>query len=219
MQLEPRHIDAPYWPTLLFVGIFVLLACARVLYPKRFLEFIQLPLTDRYFALEGKSDEIRHPFNLLLFGVQVCSFSLFLYITLTAKNPEVRGANPWLFLQIATGFFVFVTFRYYLEKLIAHTMNIEPLVNRYLYEKLSYTNLISLFVYAASLLLFFSIPTTGAIIPILASCIALFYAIALFSSAKRNGTSILQNIFYFILYLCALEIAPYILLYMVWVKF
>ena len=36
MQLEPRHIDAPYWPTLLFVGIFVLLACARVLYPKRF---------------------------------------------------------------------------------------------------------------------------------------------------------------------------------------
>ena len=40
-------------------------------------------------------------------------------------------------------------------------------------------------------------------------------AIALFYSYKTNGKLIITNFFYFILYLCALEISPYIILYKV----
>lgn len=40
-------------------------------------------------------------------------------------------------------------------------------------------------------------------------------AIALFYSYKTNRKLIITNFFYFILYLCALEISPYIILYKV----
>jgi len=44
---------------------------------------------------------------------------------------------------------------------------------------------------------------------------AVVNAIALFYSFKTNGKLIITNFFYFILYLCALEISPYIILYKV----
>ncbi len=174
---------------------------------------MMLPITDKYFALQGKGYEIKHPFNAFLFTVQVLSFSLFAYLIILRKNPQTPEVNPWLYLQLLTGITVFLLGKYVIEKMIAHIFNIEDLVNSYLYEKLSYSSLISFLAFIFSVLFFYTIPKSPLIIWVFGGCLLVLFVISLISSYKRNANLILRYFFYFILYLCALEIAPFIILY------
>jgi len=215
MEAELRYFEGNFGFTLLFVGLFILLTVTRVMYPRRFAEFVELPITDKYFALEGKHYEVNHPFNLLLFVVQWLSYSTFIFLFVTHMDPTSKH-HPYLFLQITAGFLVFVSFRYYFEKLLAYVLNIEGIAENFLYEKLSYTNLIAMLVLVINLLAIYSFDVGIAYFHWTLGIIASLYIISLISSIKRNNQIIFKNFFYFILYLCALEFAPYIILYKVY---
>jgi len=208
-----RNIENWDLVTLILVAIFIILAITRYLFPRKFHEFTLLPITDKYFMLQQKGYEVKHLFSLLLLGVQVLSFSLFIYLFLHVTKEFLIERNPWLFLQIGTGLFVFLGVKYLSEKIIAHIFNIEGIINRYLHEKLSYTNLISLLVLMGNIVFFFAVKPSKNILFIFSIVIATLYLIALLSSFKRNWSVIIRYSFYFILYLCALEIAPFIILY------
>ena len=207
-----RSIESLDWITLTLVGIFALLAVTRFAYPRRFSEFIQLPITDKYFSLQGKGYEINHPFNVLLFSIQVLCFSLFIFLLLSVFQPNMI-AGQWFFIQLTTGIVVFVLLKYVFEKIIAHIFSIEEVINRYLYEKLSYASLLALLLLIGNILFFYIVNPSKLLLWIAMGIILLLFVISLFSSFKRNGNIILTHFFYFILYLCALEIAPYIIVY------
>ncbi len=171
-----------------------------------------LPITDKYFAMQGKGYEIKHPFNVSLFFIQVVSFSLFIYLFLIHKQPEV-STNKWLFIQLFTGVSLFILVKYILEKMIAHIFGMDSIINNYLYEKLSYSSLIAIVVLIFNILLFYTITPNSLILWVAIASIGILFVISLISSYKRNANLILRHFFYFILYLCALEIAPFIILY------
>ncbi|QNJ97226.1 hypothetical protein ALE3EI_0649 [Constantimarinum furrinae] len=208
-----RHLENIDWITLLLFGCLALFALAKYLYPKRFQEFIMLPLTNKYFLIQGRNNEINHPFNILLFASQVISISLFIYLAFTVYNPDLVQQNSWLYVQICTFYSVFVLVKFCIEKIVAHVFSIETLINSYLYQKLSCRNLLSMFFFIANLVLFYVTTPSEVYIVTLFVLLLLLNGIALFYSYKTNGNSILKNFFYFILYLCALEISPYIILY------
>lgn len=213
MEYSFRNIENWDWFTLVLVGIFAILSVTRYLYPRRFHEFLLLPISDKYFKLQGKGYKIKHLFNAMLFSVQVLSFSLFFYLFLSISNPSLIQENQWLFIQIATGFSVFVLVKFFSEKIIAHIFNIEGLINGYLYEKFSYVSLISLLVLIGNVVFFFTLKPFKTLLIAFSIVLAGLYIISLISSFKRNWIVILRHFFYFILYLCALEIAPYVILY------
>jgi len=213
LEYTLRNIENWDWATLVLVAGFAILAVTRYLYPRRFQEFVLLPVSDKYLKLQGKGYEVKHPFNVLLFTVQVLSFSLFFYLFLNYTSPALSVDNPWLFVQLVTGFSVFVLFKYISEKIIAHILNIESIINAYLYEKLNYANIISLVVFLLNIVFVFALKPTKMVLIGLSFVLIALYLIALISSFKRNWRVILKHFSYFILYLCALEIAPYIILY------
>ena len=213
MEYSLRNIENWDWVTIVLVGIFAILSITRYLNPKRFREFLSLPLTDKFFELQSKSNEIINPFNTLLLAVQVLSISLFIYLYLTITNPSLIEENQWLIIQIGTGYTVFVLVKFLLEKIIAYIFNIESMINLYLYEKLSYISLISLLVLIGNIVFVFIINPTKSLLITFASVMAGLYLISLLSSFKRNWIIILRHFFYFILYLCTLEIVPYVILY------
>ena len=215
MQYTERQWESLDWVTLTLVACIIILVIAKYLYPKRFNEFIILPVTNKYFLVQGKNDEIGHPFNVLLFAVQVISVSLFIYLFFTLYDPVQTQTNPWLFLQICTGYVVFVIGKFCIEKIVGAVFSIDPLINGYLYQKLSYRNLLSLVFLLGNVLFFYTFPINYTIISVFVASILAFNGIALFYSYKSNGNLIYRHFFYFILYLCALEISPYILLYKV----
>ncbi|PKA82667.1 uncharacterized protein DUF4271 [Ulvibacter sp. MAR_2010_11] len=213
MQYVERQVVSLDWITLLLVGCVVLLAIAKQMYPKRFQEFVMLPITNKYFLVQGRNDEIQHPFNLLLFVCQVVSVSLFIYLCIKVFNPEIPKNNPWLFVQICTAYFVFVGIKFAIEKIIGSIFSIDALINGYLYQKLSYRNLFAMVFFVGNLVFFYTYQPSQTLLTIFVLTLLVLNCIALFYSYKTNGTIILNNFFYFILYLCALEISPYIILY------
>ena len=205
------------WVTLILVGCLLCYTLAKYLYPKRFQEFILLPITNKYFLVLGKGDEIKHPFNVLLFVPQVLLVSLFFYLFLKLKQGSSFENPLLLFVQICTGYAVFVLSKFMIEKLIGTIFNFETLSNRYLYQKLSYRNLLTVLFFVGNLLFYYIIEPSAIALLIFIGVIALLNGITLFYSYKTNRTVIFNQLFYFILYLCALEISPYIILYKVFV--
>lgn len=215
MEYGLRAIENWDWVTLILVVMFMVLAVTRYLYPRRFMEFLYLPLSDKYFKLQGKGYEINHPFNVLFFSIQVLSISLFIYLLLFNFYPTITAANPWLFVQITTGLGLFILAKFCLEKMLAYILNIEALMNDYLYEKLSYASIISLLILIGNIIFYFAFKPSETVLFGFSLVLVALYLMSLISSFKRNRNIILRHFSYFILYLCALEIAPYIILYYV----
>jgi hypothetical protein len=208
-----RHIESLDWITIILVGCFLLYAFSKALYPKRFQEFLLLPITNKYFLLQGKNDSLIHPFNILLFITQVFLVSLLIYLIINVLDPSKVQTNSWLYVQICTGYVVFYAVKFSFEKIIGAVFGIEKLINNYLYQKLSYRNLISIFIFIGNLVFFYVYTPSQLSIFVFMAIIVGVNAISLFSSYKSQRNLILRYFFYFILYLCALEISPYLLLY------
>ncbi len=213
MDFSERLINSTDWATYMLLSCFVLLALAKYFYPRRFHEFSLLPLTNQYFFVHGKDDELNHPFNLMLFTVQIVSVSIFVYLLFKVFNPAEVQQNEWLFLQICTAYSVFVLIKFSLEKIVANIFSMDAIINNYLYQKLSYRNFLGILFFAGNLFFFYVYSPTALGLLIFGGCLLALNAIALLYSYKKKGKLILSNFFYFILYLCALEISPYIILY------
>ena len=191
------------------VGCIVVIAILKVIYPKRFDDFIRLPVSNNYFLAKGKSEELRHPFSILLFIIQLISISLFINLFFLEKGK----ANVLLFLQILFVVFVFIIVKTSIEKMIGAIFSIEKLIDHYIYEKLSYRNFLSLLLIIANLIFYFSIKPDLNILLILTGILFLVNMLILSYSYKNYRSLIFSNLFYFLLYICALEISPYLILY------
>ena len=213
MQYVERYTESIDWITIFLVTCFILFTVTKYAYPKRFDEFVRLPLNNKYFFVQGKNDDIKHPFNVLLFVAQVISVSLFIYLILNFYGSERIKSNPWLFVQICTAYTFFVLIKFLIEKIVGTIFNIDTIINSYLYQKLSYRNLLGIAVFAANLILFYAVEPSMVFLLIFFSVLVVLNCLALINSYKSLWKLILSNFSYFILYLCALEIAPYLILY------
>ena len=209
MRYTNRIIESLDWVTLIMVGCILIIAILKVIYPKRFNDFIRLPVSNNYFLAKGKSEELRHPFSILLFIIQLISISLFINLFFLEKGK----ANVLLFLQILFVVFVFIIVKTSIEKIIGAIFSIEKLIDHYIYEKLSYRNFLSLLLIITNLIFYFSIKPDLNTLLILTGILFLVNMLILSYSYKNYRSLIFSNLFYFLLYICALEISPYLILY------
>ena len=209
MRYTNRIIESLDWVTLIMVGCIVVIAILKVIYPKRFNDFIRLPVSNNYFLAKGKSEELRHPFSILLFVIQLISISLFVNLFFLEKGK----ANVLLFLQILFVVFVFIIVKTSIEKIIGTIFSIEKLIDHYIYEKLSYRNFLSLLLIITNFIFYFSIKPDLNTLLILTGILFLVNMLILSYSYKNYRSLIFSNLFYFLLYICALEISPYLILY------
>ncbi|MDC0538982.1 DUF4271 domain-containing protein [Flavobacteriaceae bacterium] len=209
MRYTNRIIESLDWVTLIMVGCILIIAILKVIYPKRFNDFIRLPVSNNYFLAKGKSEELRHPFSILLFFIQLISISLFVNLFFLEKGK----ANVLLFLQILFVVFVFIIVKTSIEKIIGTIFSIEKLIDHYIYEKLSYRNFLSLLLIITNLIFYFSIKPDLNTLLILTGILFLVNMLILSYSYKNYRSLIFSNLFYFLLYICALEISPYLILY------
>lgn len=209
MRYTNRIIESLDWVTLIMVGCIVVIAILKVIYPKRFEDFIRLPVSNNYFLAKGKSEELRHPFSILLFLIQLISISLFAYLFFLEKGK----ATVLLFFQILSAVFIFIIVKISIEKIIGTIFSIENVIDQYIYEKLTYRNFISLLLIIANLIFYFSVKPDLNTLLIFTGILFLINILILFYTYKNYRSLIFSNFFYFLLYLCALEISPYLILY------
>ena len=213
MEAIERYTVSQDWITLLLLLAFTLLVTARYAFTQRFSHFVMLFATEKYLLLKGKNANIFHPFNLLFFTVNLISVGLFMYIFLRGFTDILPDRPKVLFLRVVTAYGAFVLLKFSLEKIIANIVGIDSLMNYYLFYKLSYRNFMALILLPVCILFIYVWEPTLLALYIFLSLILIVNLLILLSVFRKNQQFLLRHWFYFILYLCALEIGPYFILY------
>jgi hypothetical protein len=219
LEAIERHALSNDWITLLLVFVLVLLVVAKYVFTQRFAHFSMLFATDKYLLLKGKDPNLFHPFNILLFAVNAISAGLFIYtfyLTFSETIPEKPGV---LFLRIITAYTAFVLLKFSVEKILADVVSVYDKMNYYLFYKLSYRNFIALVLLPVTVIFIYVWEPGKVVLYLTLGLILLVNLITLLSIYTKNQQYIMNNWFYFILYLCALEIGPYYILYKLFTNF
>ena len=210
--LHPRIVENKDWATFLFVGCFMLIALTRSVFETRFAEFSKLIASDKYIKVYRDNSNLMSWFNVSLFFVHLISLAFFIQLTL-AYFGHAEKSDWILFIRIITLLGVFILSKYLVEKIIAASFNIDEFVEQFNLQKVSYRTYIGLLLLPVDIILYYSSNTSNnvvfAIIGIILTINALTYVVSL----RSYQNVLLGKLFYFILYLCALEIAPYYFMY------
>ena len=116
--LEPRILESKDWATYLFIISFALIAIAKSTFETRFKDFLRVLVSDKYIKIYKDSSHLMSGFTILLFIVQLISFSFFIQLLLD-KLGYVSKTDGIIFLRIFTFFGIFVLSKFLIEKIVA----------------------------------------------------------------------------------------------------
>lgn len=210
--LTERIIASKDWATVIFLLSFGIIAVNKTIYEVRFAEFLRLAFSSKYNKIYKDATNLKNTFTLSFFFIQLVSITFFIQICLKSFG-SIEYYTLRSFLSIFNVVCLFILAKFLIERIIATTFNIEEFADQFNLQKVNYRNYIALLVLPIDLIFFYNdiasnIPITAIIIALLAINIILYSQFL-----KLYQKTITNNLFYFILYLCTLEIAPYLFLY------
>ena len=210
--LQPRILETRDWATIIFIIAFILVAIAKSVFENRFSDYIKLIVSDKYIKVYKDSAHLMSGFTILLFLVQLISLAFFIQLILSYFG--YASKTDWiLFIQIFTFLMVFVLSKFLVEKIIATAFNIEEFTEQFNLQKVSYRTYIGLLVLPIDIILFYNENPSNILIMLFIGIVLTINLLTYLISLKNYQNFLLSKLFYFILYLCALEIAPYYFMY------
>ncbi|QED38746.1 DUF4271 domain-containing protein [Antarcticibacterium arcticum] len=213
MEALERYSTSNDLLTIIIVLILLLLVISRKLFQQRFEDFISLFSSGKYLVIKNREHKALFGFNVLMLLIHILSVSLFLFMLYRFFLNPRETETEVLFLRIFTAYSFFILLKITVEKIIANVFDIDETADNYLFIKHTYRNLISLILLPFTIFLIYAPHQSAWIIYSLVIGIFIGIIFALFRIIKKNQGLISRNWFYFILYLCALEITPYVILY------
>jgi Domain of unknown function (DUF4271) len=210
--LQPRSIGIHDWATIVFVIVFCIIAIVKSVFETRFQDFMKLIVSDKYIKIYRDATYLMSGFTIFLFLVQLVSISFFIQLALhhfyhTSKTDGI------LFIQIFTFLSVFVLSKFLIEKIIATSFAIEEFSDQFNLQKVTYRTYIGLLLLPINAILFYNSNSSNFFFYSVISAVLLTNLLTYVISLKNYQNLLIGKLFYFILYLCALEIAPYYFIY------
>ncbi len=210
--LQPRILEPRDWATALFVLSFALIAVSKTVFENRFHDFMKLIVSDKYIKMYRDSSNLMSGFTILLFVIHLISLAFFVQLVLS--NFGYASKTDWiLFIQIFTFLTVFILSKFLIEKIIATSFDIEEFTEQFNLQKVSYRTYVGLLLLPVNVILFYNNITPLKLIYVLIFVIFAINILTYVISLKNYQNLLFGKLFYFILYLCALEIAPYYFMY------
>jgi hypothetical protein len=210
--LHPRIVENKDWATALFIFAFVLIAVAKSMFENRFNEFSRLIISDKYIKVYRDSSQMSSWFTVSLFVVQLISLSFFIQLALHTFG--IVSKTDWLiYIQIFTFLTFYILSKYLIELIIATAFDIEEFVGQFNLQKVSYRTYIGVFLLPINCFLFYHDSVSKGLLLVFITLVLLMNLFTYLISLKNYQNILLGKMFYFILYLCALEIAPYYFMY------
>lgn len=207
-----RVIESKDWASMLFILCFVLITVNKAIFGNRFVEFTKLGFSNKYIKIYKDSSNLLSWFTISFFIIQVVSFAFLIQLLLSYFGLAEK-TNVITYIQIVTFLCAFILSKYLIEKIIAVAFNIEEFNDRINLYKVSYRTYIGFLLLPINAILFYNqappVIMIFSIIGLILTASIISYGLSL----KIHQKFIIDKLFYFILYLCALEIAPYYFIY------
>ena len=192
--------------SLLFVVI------AKGLFYNRFLNFIILPFNNKYVFMYNKKDKLGNWFHVFFTIFQLINFSLFVYLGRNVLSDMPYDNDPIFFLYVTGAVLLYFILKTVLQLGNGFIFGSSKVLSEIVFKKLSYLNYSGLIMFFANVILSFVV-NDSEIVVYAAILLILSINIMGWSTALQNHQKfIASHFFYFILYLCALEIAPLVII-------
>ncbi len=201
------------WITFLFVILMGILVLLKTMFPLQFRYFIAFFRLNQYFVKYISIIKVLHPFNVLLLLFQFFIYGFLLFKIVTYYNISTITSDSFLYTKIILFLVILYSFRFLIGKII---FSVFKLSSRYEAEsiyKLTYLSKLSIYVFPFLIAFHYYNFEKGFLILSVFTAIFLLYFYILI--LIKNQKNIFTHYFYFILYLCTLEILPLYLFYKV----
>ena len=210
-----RNIIINDWFTVSIMICMVFIAMAKLLFSNRFNDFIEIIGNSNYLKIYIKDQKFINTFDGLLFINLVISLTLFVILIINNLDSNLEPNNIELFYKLFIGLGSILIIKVLLDRLIGSLFDIDELMNDYVFQKITYKNYLGLILVPINILLIYAVTPSRSIIFVAIFILFAVNFVGFLEFLKSHLNTIKDNLFYFILYICALEIAPYVILYKV----
>lgn len=202
------------WLTIQFIVIGFLILVVNYLEKNRLQQLFALPFNSLYFTnFENSTDYLYKGFSILLFVISHLTFSIFLYLLIYRFDSKSLNAATLPYLSIVGIGLGYWLFRFTIGRFLSWIFDLKDFNSNAVYIKSSYYFSINLYLLILVVFGVYSFDWEGNYIIVVLILYSILLAIRYFKFIFSAYNFSIANLFYFILYLCALEIAPFLLLY------
>ena len=212
--MEPiaRTFGQTDWITITLMASLLFPILAKSIYYPRFLNFIILPFNNKYISMYTKKEKLFNWFHFLMSVFQVINSTLFIFFIWRSYFNPTEAKNPYIFPLLLAGVFLFIGTKTMAQLFNGFIFNSYNTFNELIFKKLTYLNYSGIILFIANVFLAY-VFIDSKIIIIIALILFLVINIIGWITVLNNYQKFISTyFFYFILYLCALEIAPLVIM-------
>ena len=202
-----REVQFDDWYTAIIIASLIIMVSAKILNPSRFRQLIN---NSNYLRIYIKDHKFFNLFDILLFTNFCINTVLIMSLFYSTLNKFNIKFNDYIALSGLLG--LVVTGKFLIEFIIGSIFEIKDISFRHIFQQISTLNILGIILLPLNALSVFSYPKQLLLFVIIFSISCLIMLYSLLKSIKNNQKLLINNFFYFILYLCTLEIGPYVIL-------
>jgi len=212
--MEPilRTAQTADWITIVLLLSLILLVLAKGLFYGRFMNFIILPFNNKYIFMYNKKEKLFNWFHIFFTIFQIINFALFVFFAREVLFSTEKAPYPLMYPVLLGCITIFVILKITVQLANGFIFGSSKTISELIFKKLSYLNYSGIVMFVANVLLAYVLKDSKTVV-FTAIFLILFINIAGWVTMLRNHQKfITKYFFYFILYLCALEISPFIII-------
>lgn len=202
------------WITFVFFIILSILTTEKFLFGNRLVQ------TSTFFIKKNnllsqfnrEKNTFFNLFQILFYIVDVLTIALLIYFLIENLDIQMMLFGFELYIGIAIGTALYFLFRFLIGAFLAYSLELGAIHNKITFYKINYLNNTVIWILPFVLLVAYYNYHTSIVIntTLIIFCILLIFRYVFLIINNKN--LIINNLFYFILYLCVLEIAPLVII-------
>ena len=212
MDFILRTAETPDWITILLLSSIILPVLAKRLFYGRFLNFIILPFNNKYVFMYNKKEKLINWFHIFFTLFQIINFSLFVLLAGNIFFTTFKDIDSFLYPIILGSILGFIFLKVMLQLSNGFIFGSNKTISELIFKKLSYLNYTGFIMFVANLILAYVAKDSMLVVFITIFLILAINVIGWVTLLRNHQKFITNYFFYFILYLCALEISPFIII-------
>ena len=216
---QERFFISQDWITIIFLVVLVLITMAKYLYNERFTKLFSLFYSDKYYTDYSISKPlIFNLFHTLLLLAFIFNISLLIFYLLRSYQLIDTSYNFLFYLNVLLVTVIFIILRYIIGVFLGLVFEKSEEQNYLTFLKVNNLGLMSIYLYPLLLIVNYSPYSTQKFLVTFIAFILLIFASVRSVNVLKNDRLNFNTIFYLFLYLCTLEITPFIVSYKLLVK-
>ncbi len=207
------------WLTLFFLIDLILIAILQFNFTERFNKLFSLVYSEKYYTDYLKTRPLNFNwFHIIFFFVIVFNISIYVYFAFEALSPASIHHQLFFFLQILFVTISYFLIRYFIGFILGVIFDLEDNQDYFTFLKMSNLALLSIIILPLLILTNYSVGVYHKFMITFSLLASLAVTIFRYFVVIKNEKLSFDNLLYLFLYLCALELAPFIVVYKLFVE-